>query len=113
MAEVTQEMILDYLMRKGGVVRNVDLVRHFKKYLQIESALEKGKYEPMASTSCCCTNCVVGGAQRRPCSVDRLASEECLRYKGIFRACSLSEALCPQAELRAYCYVIPVVQEFV
>ena len=43
MAEVTQEMILDYLVKKGGVVRNVDLVRHFKKYLQMESAQEKGK----------------------------------------------------------------------
>lgn len=43
MAEVTQEMILDYLTKKGGLVKNVDLVRHFKKYLQIESPLEKGK----------------------------------------------------------------------
>lgn len=42
MAEVTQEMILDYMIKKGGVVKNVDLVRHFKKYLQIESATEKG-----------------------------------------------------------------------
>lgn len=44
MADVTQEMILDYLMRKGGLVRNVDLVRHFKKYLQFESEREKGKF---------------------------------------------------------------------
>lgn len=43
MAEVTQEMILDYLNRKGGLVRNVDLVRHFKKYLQIENVHEKGE----------------------------------------------------------------------
>ena len=35
-------MILDYMVKKGGVVKNVDLVRHFKKYLQIESAAEKG-----------------------------------------------------------------------
>lgn len=42
MAEVTKEMILDYLIKKGGVVKNVDLVRHFRKYLQIESATEKG-----------------------------------------------------------------------
>lgn len=42
MAEVSQEMILDYLIKKGGVVKNVDLVRHFRKYLQIESATEKG-----------------------------------------------------------------------
>ena len=43
MAEVTQDMILEYLVKKGGVVRNVDLVRHFKKYLQMESAQEKGE----------------------------------------------------------------------
>lgn len=42
MAEVTQEMVLDYLIRKGGVVKNVDLVRHFKKYLQIDDPAEKG-----------------------------------------------------------------------
>lgn len=35
---------MDYLMRKGGLVRNVDLVRHFKKYLQFESEREKGKF---------------------------------------------------------------------
>lgn len=51
MAEVTLEMILDYLTKKGGVVRNVDLVRHFKKYLQIESAQEKGE-SPWLRTSC-------------------------------------------------------------
>ena len=43
MAEVTKEMILDYLIKKGGIVKNVDLVRHFRKHLQIESAPEKGK----------------------------------------------------------------------
>lgn len=42
MAEVTREMILDYMIKKGGVVKNVDLVKHFRKYLQIESAAEKG-----------------------------------------------------------------------
>ena len=46
MAEVSLDMILDYLARKGGVVRNVDLVRHFKKYLQFESEQEKGEFIP-------------------------------------------------------------------
>lgn len=42
MTEVTKDMILDYLVKKGGVVKNVDLVRHFRKYLQIENAALKG-----------------------------------------------------------------------
>ena len=46
MTEVTEEMILDYLVKKGGVVKNVDLVRHFRKHLQNESSAEKGKEEP-------------------------------------------------------------------
>lgn len=44
MTEVTKEMILDYLVKKGGVVKNVDLVRHFRKYLQVENPLQKGMY---------------------------------------------------------------------
>ena len=43
MTEVTREMILDYLVKKGGVVKNVDLVRHFRKYLQVEDPALKGK----------------------------------------------------------------------
>lgn len=43
MAEVTREMILDYMIRKGGVVKNVDLVRHFRKFLQLDEPLLKGK----------------------------------------------------------------------
>ncbi len=50
MAEVTQEMILDYLVKKGGLVKNVDLVRHFKKYLQKETSQEKGIDKAMAYT---------------------------------------------------------------
>ena len=42
MTEVTKEMILDYLIKKGGVVKNVDLVRHFRKYLQVENPGLKG-----------------------------------------------------------------------
>ncbi len=43
MSEVTEEMILDYLVKKGGIVRNVELVRHFRKHLQNESSSEKGR----------------------------------------------------------------------
>jgi len=43
MAEVTREMTLDYMIRKGGVVKNVDLVRHFRKFLQLDEPLLKGK----------------------------------------------------------------------
>lgn len=42
MAEVTREMILSYMHAKGGVVKNVDLVRHFRKYLQIDNPRAKG-----------------------------------------------------------------------
>lgn len=44
MTEVTKDMILDYLVKKGGVVKNVDLVRHFRRYLQVENPLQKGMY---------------------------------------------------------------------
>ncbi len=44
MAEVTREMILDYMIRKGGVVKNVDLVRHFRKHLQLEDPRQKGEW---------------------------------------------------------------------
>ena len=43
-AEVTREMILDYMRSKGGVVKNVDLVRHFRKYLQLSNQRAKGVY---------------------------------------------------------------------
>eukprot|EP00731_Ephydatia_muelleri_P036082 Em0200g1a len=36
MSELTKDMILDFFVKKGGVVKNVDLVRHFKKYLQVD-----------------------------------------------------------------------------
>ena len=45
MAEVTREMILEYMQRKGGVVKNVDLVRHFRKFLQVDDPGAKGKGE--------------------------------------------------------------------
>ena len=43
MADVTREMILEYVIRKGGVVKNVDLVRHFRKYLQVDDPRLKGE----------------------------------------------------------------------
>ena len=45
MAEVTREMILEYMQRKGGVVKNVDLVRHFRKFLQVDDPGAKGRGE--------------------------------------------------------------------
>lgn len=42
MAEVTREMILSYMIAKGGVVKNMDLVRHFRKYLQVDNPRAKG-----------------------------------------------------------------------
>ena len=42
MAEVTRETILDYMRSRGGVVKNVDLVRHFRKYLQLSDQRAKG-----------------------------------------------------------------------
>ena len=42
MAEVTREMILEYMRSKSGVVKNVDLVRHFRKYLQLSDHRAKG-----------------------------------------------------------------------
>ena len=45
MAEVTREMILDYMQAKGGVVKNVDLVRYFRKFLQDSDPRAKGKRE--------------------------------------------------------------------
>lgn len=42
MAEVTREMILSYMIAKGGVVKNMDLVRHFRKYLQVDEPRAKG-----------------------------------------------------------------------
>ena len=67
MAEVTREMILDYMIRKGGVVKNVDLVRHFRKFLQLDEPLLKGKscwtgerktveMCPMVKGMCLCQN---------------------------------------------------------
>ena len=42
MTDITREMILDYMVRKGGVVKNVDLVRHFRKHLQLNDPFLKG-----------------------------------------------------------------------
>ena len=41
--EVTQDMIYEYIRKKGGRVKNVDLVKHFRKHLQFEDAKKKGR----------------------------------------------------------------------
>lgn len=53
MAEVTREMILEYMRRNGGTVKNVDLVRHFRKFLQAEDATARGRGVCQHSTLCC------------------------------------------------------------
>ena len=42
MTDVTRDMLIDYMRRKGGRVKNVDLVKHFRKYLLFEDAIKKG-----------------------------------------------------------------------
>lgn len=41
-AEMSQEVVKNYLVDNGGVTRNVDLVRHFRKFLQPEDVGSKG-----------------------------------------------------------------------
>ena len=43
MAGVTPEMIQDYIRRKGGRVKNVDLVKHFRKHLLFDDPVMKGE----------------------------------------------------------------------
>ena len=45
MAAVTREMILEYMQKKGGRVKNVDLVKHFRKHLLYEDKRKKGNRE--------------------------------------------------------------------
>ena len=42
MSAVTQEMILEYMRKKGGRVKNVDLVKHFRKHLLFDDKQQKG-----------------------------------------------------------------------
>lgn len=42
MSGVTREMLLEYIQRKGGRVKNVDLVRHFRKHLLYDDPHKKG-----------------------------------------------------------------------
>ena len=51
MAEVTREMILDYMQAKGGGVKLVDLVRHFRKYLEVSDPRAKGMYTILLATT--------------------------------------------------------------
>lgn len=43
MAGISQEMLLEYIRRKGGRVKNVDLVKHFRKHLMFDDIQRKGK----------------------------------------------------------------------
>ena len=40
---MSQEVVKDYLVENGGITRNVDLVRHFRKFLQSEDLASKGE----------------------------------------------------------------------
>lgn len=39
---VTEETVRDYIVSRGGVVKNVDLVKHFRSFLQQENPEKKG-----------------------------------------------------------------------
>jgi len=41
-ALVTVETVRDYIASRGGVVKNVELVRHFRLFLQQEDPEQKG-----------------------------------------------------------------------
>jgi uncharacterized membrane protein len=41
MAGVTQDLLLEYIQRKGGRVKNVDLVKHFRKHLLFDDPKKK------------------------------------------------------------------------
>lgn len=38
---VTEETVRDYIVSRGGVVKNVELVRHFRSFLQQEDPEKK------------------------------------------------------------------------
>lgn len=59
--EVTQKMILDYMCAKGGVVRNTDLVRHFKKYLQLSDKASKGACPYYRPGAACVSSAIISG----------------------------------------------------
>ena len=40
--KVTVETVRDYIVSRGGVVKNVDLVKYFRSFLQQEDAEKKG-----------------------------------------------------------------------
>jgi len=41
---VTVDTVRDYIVSRGGVVKNVELVRHFRSFLQQENPDKKGIY---------------------------------------------------------------------
>ena len=38
------DIVREFLLENGGIIRNVDLVRHFRKFLQPEDSTKKGSY---------------------------------------------------------------------
>ena len=40
--KVTVETVREYIVGRGGVVKNVDLVKHFRSFLQQEDPEKKG-----------------------------------------------------------------------
>ena len=63
MAEVTREMILEYMTAKNGVVKNVDLVRHFRKHLQQSDPTARGVCVRLRVCMCACVVCVLTDAE--------------------------------------------------
>lgn len=54
MTDVTKEMLIEYMRRKGGRVKNVDLVKYFRKHLLYEDPQLKGEWGGGGSCCCCC-----------------------------------------------------------
>jgi hypothetical protein len=40
--DVTVDVVKEFLVENGGITRNVDLVRHFRKFLQSDDVAKKG-----------------------------------------------------------------------
>lgn len=46
---MSQDVVKNFLVENGGVIRNVDLVRHFRKFLQPDDVASKGGRETPVS----------------------------------------------------------------
>jgi len=62
---VTVETVRDYIVSRGGVVKNVDLVKHFRSFLQQEDPEKKGMVSPRVSLRPGLTICVCLSFQPR------------------------------------------------